>query len=1522
MKGNRRNNPPPPTAAAAAVAATNGATAALPSPTSPSSKGTAKYTNKDGSKFITVPKVASPVMAGSPAPPFSPTRPPAAENNMSAPIDNDAAAAAPTGNRKKAKRRAKAAARVKAEEESNAAAATATPPVAPHRQGQNGVYSIQLGDNLSTVAAKHSTSREATAVDSGDDEANSNDPAISGQPQEGAASKSKKSKKKKKKKNNAAGGGDGAAAPNHSAPQPQQAYRPPANATSNTVKEKIWNTNSQEERQRIKEFWLDLSEDERKSLVKVEKDTVLKKMKEQQKMTCSCHFCGRKRTAIEEELEGLYDSYYEELEHYANDPAGQQHHQQQRPAALLPSSNSTSRFGLHGSHGSHHHGRGHAHSYAQHHYSQAHPSSAPGGSHQPSRGRIVEHAGEDDDEDDDELDEEYGDDDEEEEDDEEEVDDEEDDLSDEDGEEEEDIPPEEIHRDYANDFFNFGNSLQVHGGILTVADDLLKNDGRKFIEMMEQLAERRMAREEDAKDQYGGPGGRGYQGATGMNGAPYGHNHHIPSEEEDYGPDDEEEEDYGSDDEYDEEEDTMTEEQRMEEGRRMFQIFAARMFEQRVLTAYREKVSKERQQRLFDELDEEKDRQQKREEKRAKDAQKRKDKAAQKKKALADEKARKEAEKLAEQEARRAETAQRAEEQKRKAEEKRKKREAQRKAEEEERLRKEAARQARINEQKNLEQKAREAKERDKRLKEEARQRDKEEQEKRERESRERKEKQERDKRDKEARARANEAKERQRQEERAAQKAAPAGARATVPVPAVPAVPVPAVPAVPTVATIASTSATASASITLPKRPAQNQQQTQPAQQPPAIPALPQQLPQASPQPVVATPVSLQKAPTPMRPRQLSQQGGANSAGSVAGSSSRAASLSGSGPSQSQNQSQTASPNTMTPAQSTASFGSSVANKASTGLLGGIFGHGSSAAPGAPNFFQPTSPLTGAARPVSQQQQQFMGGNGPPGSPTVLPFQLGSQPPVSMPPGFGQPGGPMGFRSVTGPPGMLPILSSSSSSSSAMNSIGRGNNGYGMVPPPPPGFGGLAGMGPNDALVTPIGSLPHDGSGMGGGQHSRQASGGGFDPGSSPNGNGQGGSGLASMPMGRPAPIGRPGSTVHGQRPSAIGSPSVGSSALGQDSNNADDDLLGSRALLDDSEFAMDGFSSMRRQGFPGHGAGATGVAAPPPPDLSSPFMSPSSVWAPLPPQHHHQSPLHHAPGTGSLGLHQHPGQLPHPLALGGNAFPPPQSAFGPPPGMTAPPGMGPPGMPPPGMSVPGWGLAMPGGGANGNAGGNGPLSFASPSASLGRTTQGRSVTLRQLLCRACKELAADVEAEAGAESNDDPTTRMVPIAAVKERVAALADACFVGPVVDGELDLLYDTEGNSKNGGGNFDVKRADADPASFTDSGPVTAIRWVPDAQSLPQRFANGGATGGSNGDSSFGNPFGGFGGIGGGSNHGFGGGGFGGLGGFAGIGSNLGAMGSMGGFGGLNSFGAGDSHSNTAPIGAASSSTAHR
>lgn len=49
----------------------------------------------------------------------------------------------------------------------------------------------------------------------------------------------------------------------------------------------------------------------------------------------------------------------------------------------------------------------------------------------------------------------------------------------------------------------------------------------------------------------------------------------------------------------------MTEEQKLEEGKRMFSIFAARMFEQRVLQAYREKVAQERQLQLLRELEDE-----------------------------------------------------------------------------------------------------------------------------------------------------------------------------------------------------------------------------------------------------------------------------------------------------------------------------------------------------------------------------------------------------------------------------------------------------------------------------------------------------------------------------------------------------------------------------------------------------------------------------------------------------------------------------------------------------------------------------------------------------------------------------------------------------------------------------------------------------------------------------------------------------------------------------------------------------
>lgn len=123
---------------------------------------------------------------------------------------------------------------------------------------------------------------------------------------------SKKNKKKKKKKAGQGATGAGVI--------PEVGHGLTAEVSRNSAqkssRDRIWNTSTSEERERIKSFWLGLGEEERRSLVKVEKEAVLKKMKEQQKHSCSCSVCGRKRTAIEEELEVLYDAYYEELEQY------------------------------------------------------------------------------------------------------------------------------------------------------------------------------------------------------------------------------------------------------------------------------------------------------------------------------------------------------------------------------------------------------------------------------------------------------------------------------------------------------------------------------------------------------------------------------------------------------------------------------------------------------------------------------------------------------------------------------------------------------------------------------------------------------------------------------------------------------------------------------------------------------------------------------------------------------------------------------------------------------------------------------------------------------------------------------------------------------------------------------------------------------------------------------------------------------------------------------------------------------
>lgn len=81
--------------------------------------------------------------------------------------------------------------------------------------------------------------------------------------------------------------------------------------------EDIWNTSSEEERTRIMEFWANLSDDRRKELVKLDKDVLLEKVRRQKGHDCACSVCGRKREAAEQELDALYEAYFHELELYS-----------------------------------------------------------------------------------------------------------------------------------------------------------------------------------------------------------------------------------------------------------------------------------------------------------------------------------------------------------------------------------------------------------------------------------------------------------------------------------------------------------------------------------------------------------------------------------------------------------------------------------------------------------------------------------------------------------------------------------------------------------------------------------------------------------------------------------------------------------------------------------------------------------------------------------------------------------------------------------------------------------------------------------------------------------------------------------------------------------------------------------------------------------------------------------------------------------------------------------------------------
>lgn len=620
------------------------------------------------------------------------------------------------------------------------------------------------------------------------------------------------------------------------------------------------------ERERIRDFWLTLNQEERANLVKIEKDAVLKKMKEQQRHSCSCAVCGRKRLAIEQELEVLYDAYYDELENYAEaskkyygsdlkmkgvkSPVGYpkppgpgpfpgsvdvmttnvqqtnnqsslkktvpkptRDHKNIRPRTLpnshqthppIQSVNSNSPYPQqppgkrtiplppqpkkalsHNSnsdqdhthspscpHHPHHHGPNHYHHHPNTNtHGKAVSNHNPSLScHQRSQHHVEDDMFPDDDGDEEEEEDEYDEEDEDEYEEEEEEDQE--------FEDDDEIPAlEEVPNEVPNpgtkkpqmngnlasynpkvtngdkpnttstnsDLFGFGNSLTVKG-ILTVADDLLRNDGQKFLEMMESLADKRIQRERDAAENL----------LAGLD------DDEEDDEEYDDDEEDEDEDEMDDDDGFDDE--IVTEEYRMKEGRRMFQIFAARMFEQRVLTAYREKVAQEKQAQLLRELEDEDRLAQERELKKVKDAQKKKEKKKAQKQQKDQDLAKKLKDKEQEELAAKAAEEAKLEAEKRKQEEMRLKREAQRKVQEAERAKKEEEKRKRIEE----EARKRREKEERQRLEKEARAaKEREERERKAKEEQERKMKIEADRKEKEAReARAKEEAERLRQAE------------------------------------------------------------------------------------------------------------------------------------------------------------------------------------------------------------------------------------------------------------------------------------------------------------------------------------------------------------------------------------------------------------------------------------------------------------------------------------------------------------------------------------------------------------------------------------------------------------------------------------------------------------------------------------------------------------------------------------------------------------------------------------
>lgn len=320
------------------------------------------------------------------------------------------------------------------------------------------------------------------------------------------------------------------------------------------------------------------------------------------------------------------------------------------------------------------------------------------------------------------------------------------------------------------------NIRQFSQGLSLFAEDLLKNDGHSFIEMMELLLELRTEREDLLKElvEEDADGNQIVPAPAPQPSAPA-----PPPPAQEYALESElfedEEESEGLEDASDEAlcvldtELEILEEEKMQEIRRLFLIQVIKLFQERLKNAYKEKLAEDRTNQLIQELEAEELAKKERELKKQKQKEKQREKKRLLQLAKEEERKRQEEERLKEEEElKQRQEAQRAE-QKRKKEEKQQKREEEKRKRIEELKRKEEEHRKRVEAQQKKEEEAKRLKEERKRKAEEEKAKQEEEKRQKELERKQREEQRERERIERERREAEEEASELQRQTEEVA---------------------------------------------------------------------------------------------------------------------------------------------------------------------------------------------------------------------------------------------------------------------------------------------------------------------------------------------------------------------------------------------------------------------------------------------------------------------------------------------------------------------------------------------------------------------------------------------------------------------------------------------------------------------------------------------------------------------------------------------------------------------------------